>query len=100
MHVLVRHKTNDKGIRRRRSTPGGISASRGEESRPSDTSRSSDTAEFQLPTATNHDGSPARRQQQSPVQDSAFYSCRCGYAFQALVSTSVDCPHCGDGQAW
>jgi hypothetical protein len=33
-------------------------------------------------------------------QDSALYSCSCGYAFDALVSTSVDCPHCGDRQAW
>jgi hypothetical protein len=29
-----------------------------------------------------------------------MYTCRCGFAFQALVSTSVDCPHCGDSQAW
>lgn len=33
-------------------------------------------------------------------QDRALYSCSCGYAFDALVSTSVDCPHCGDRQAW
>ena len=33
-------------------------------------------------------------------QDRALYSCGCGYAFDALVSTSVDCPHCGDRQAW
>jgi hypothetical protein len=29
-----------------------------------------------------------------------MYACRCGFVFQALVSTSVDCPHCGDSQAW
>jgi hypothetical protein len=28
------------------------------------------------------------------------YNCGCGYVFDALVSTSVDCPHCGDAQAW
>jgi hypothetical protein len=33
-------------------------------------------------------------------QDQALYSCSCGYAFDAVVSTSVDCPHCGDRQAW
>jgi hypothetical protein len=33
-------------------------------------------------------------------QDRALYSCDCGYAFDAPVSTSVDCPHCGDRQAW
>ena len=29
-----------------------------------------------------------------------MYTCQCGYVFEALVSTSVDCPHCGGAQAW
>jgi predicted Zn-ribbon and HTH transcriptional regulator len=29
-----------------------------------------------------------------------MYTCTCGYVFQAKVSTSVACPHCGAGQAW
>jgi hypothetical protein len=33
-------------------------------------------------------------------EDSALYSCMCGYAFQAAVTTSVGCPHCGTQQAW
>jgi hypothetical protein len=33
-------------------------------------------------------------------EDRALYSCMCGYAFKAKVSTSVDCPHCGSQQAW
>jgi hypothetical protein len=33
-------------------------------------------------------------------QDQATYACRCGYVFEAAVSTSVGCPHCGDAQAW
>jgi hypothetical protein len=33
-------------------------------------------------------------------EDRALYSCVCGYAFNAKVSTSVDCPHCGTEQAW
>jgi hypothetical protein len=33
-------------------------------------------------------------------EDRAFYTCACGFAFQADVSTSVACPHCGAGQAW
>ena len=32
--------------------------------------------------------------------DRAQYACTCGYVFHADVSTSVDCPHCGAGQAW
>ena len=33
-------------------------------------------------------------------QDRALYSCMCGYAFKAAVTTSVGCPHCGTEQAW
>jgi hypothetical protein len=35
-----------------------------------------------------------------PPQDQALYNCQCGYVFEAPVSTSVDCPHCGGTQAW
>ena len=33
-------------------------------------------------------------------EDRALYSCMCGFAFTAKVTTSVDCPHCGSEQAW
>lgn len=33
-------------------------------------------------------------------QDQAVYTCQCGFVFEALVSTSVNCPHCGSTQAW
>ena len=33
-------------------------------------------------------------------EDRALYSCACGYAFKATVTTSVGCPHCGQTQAW
>lgn len=32
--------------------------------------------------------------------DEATYHCQCGYVFEAQVTTSVTCPHCGTGQAW
>jgi hypothetical protein len=32
--------------------------------------------------------------------DKASYVCLCGFAFAAAVSTSVQCPHCGEPQAW
>jgi hypothetical protein len=35
-----------------------------------------------------------------PTQDLALYTCQCGLVFEASVSTSVGCPHCGDTQAW
>lgn len=44
---------------------------------------------------------PARKGRTSgPSEDRALYTCSCGYAFDALVSTSVGCPHCGRTQAW
>jgi hypothetical protein len=33
-------------------------------------------------------------------EDRALYSCNCGYAFKARVTTTVGCPHCGQTQAW
>jgi hypothetical protein len=33
-------------------------------------------------------------------QDRALYACRCGSTFQAAVTASVRCPHCGETQAW
>ena len=41
-----------------------------------------------------------RNQRANISQDAALYSCSCGYVFKAAVTTSVGCPHCGDGQAW
>lgn len=42
----------------------------------------------------------ARARRSGGPQDQALYSCACGYAFTAEVSTSVGCPRCGSGQAW
>lgn len=33
-------------------------------------------------------------------EDRASYRCTCGYVFEAPVSASVGCPHCGSTQAW
>jgi len=45
--------------------------------------------------------SPTRDQARvGPPQDRATYSCGCGYVFQAEVTTSVGCPHCGSELAW
>lgn len=54
------------------------------------------------PAQVAHDRAPRERNRRlgGPSQDRALYSCDCGYAFDAPVSTSVDCPHCGDRQAW
>ncbi|HEX5192205.1 MAG TPA: hypothetical protein VFW09_05320 [Solirubrobacteraceae bacterium] len=41
-----------------------------------------------------------RRRREPAPQDHALYSCQCGFVFEADVSTSVGCPHCGGAQAW
>jgi hypothetical protein len=42
----------------------------------------------------------ARAKRSGGPEDRALYSCGCGHAFKAEVSTSVGCPRCGTGQAW
>jgi hypothetical protein len=51
------------------------------------------------PVARELDEATAARRAGGP-EDNALYSCMCGYAFTAAVTTSVDCPHCGTEQAW
>jgi hypothetical protein len=41
-----------------------------------------------------------RKRHGGPSEDRALYNCQCGFVFQAHVSTSVGCPHCGGTQAW
>lgn len=42
----------------------------------------------------------AREREAGGPEDIASYRCSCGCIFQATVSTSVGCPHCGSTQAW
>jgi rubrerythrin len=42
----------------------------------------------------------ARAKRSGGPEDVALYTCQCGYAFKAAVTTSVGCPACGAGQAW
>lgn len=44
--------------------------------------------------------SPRDRRHGGPSEDRALYSCECGFVFEALVTTSVGCPRCGNTQAW
>jgi len=54
------------------------------------------------PPAAPDPGLLAERRHRASVrpEDLATYHCSCGFVFQADVSTSVACPHCGGGQAW
>lgn len=42
----------------------------------------------------------ARERAAGGPQDLAAYRCSCGCVFEAAVSTTVGCPHCGGTQAW
>lgn len=42
----------------------------------------------------------ARAKRSGGPEDLALYTCECGYAFKAEVTTSVGCPECGTRQAW
>ena len=70
-----------------RSRPDRMAASSAEE-RP----RNGSTVPARVPSA--------RRRLEPAIEDRAVYSCECGFIFQASVSTSVGCPHCGGSQAW
>ena len=59
-----------------------------------------------MPTSSQATAQRTRKGEQRPANgnrltnDHALYTCVCGFVFEAPVSTSVDCPHCGDTQAW
>ena len=42
----------------------------------------------------------SRNRTGGPSEDTALYSCQCGFVFEEQVSTTVGCPHCGHTQAW
>jgi hypothetical protein len=52
------------------------------------------------PAADLHLQAERRHRASVAPEDTAHYGCSCGFQFQAPVSTSVTCPHCGTAQAW
>src|ERR1019366_4494423 len=92
MNVLARSRSATGKIRRRRDArqpPAGSS-----EAAQRSASACPDTA------APSQNPPSRRRREAGPPPDLALYSCRCGFVFEASVSTSVGCPHCGSTQAW
>ena len=51
-------------------------------------------------SVTTVDAAAASARRGGGPQDRALYSCGCGFAFKAAVSTSVGCPQCGSRQPW
>ncbi len=100
MNVLVRNTRSDRRTRRR----GGISSGRGTQAQTAAAVRGpaaeAPSAEHTARVPGSDDGAPHRRRMHGPTQDNALYNCHCGYVFEASVSTSVGCPHCGTDQAW
>jgi hypothetical protein len=83
--MLVRSKQRERGVWGRRRGRGGHTAER----------------LGGAPTVARQADAPAReRRHGGPSQDRALYTCECGFVFEALVTTSVGCPHCARTQAW
>jgi predicted Zn-ribbon and HTH transcriptional regulator len=91
MTVIARSKTGARANRRRREGRLGrvaerVAAAGGSQRKATTTAQSTVAA--------------SRRREGGAPQDQAVYSCSCGFVFEAHVSTSVGCPHCGGTQAW
>ena len=97
MSVLVRSKRRESIRRHRRGLAGRGQDNGAEYSVDGPEAR---TTESRAGTATAAAAPAGRRRELGPAQDQALYSCSCGYVFEAPVSTSVGCPHCGAAQAW
>jgi hypothetical protein len=54
----------------------------------------------QLVPAPAYGSARERERRSGGPEDQALYSCGCGYAFKARVTTTVGCPQCGQTQAW
>ena len=96
MTVLARDKSGATLLRRHRDgRPGRVAQPPKAETTPPATPTPS-TASPEPDAMT-----PQRRRREAGApQDQAMYTCQCGFVFEAQVSTSVGCPHCGGAQAW
>jgi hypothetical protein len=97
MTVLARSKIGTGRIRRQRDGRLGTVTGRG--GSPTAPPESASATQASAPD-TPGPVTKRRRREAGGLQDEAVYTCQCGFVFQAPVSTSVDCPHCGDSQAW
>lgn len=88
MTVLAKSKSGATRLRRHREERPGRAAGRG------------DALKAPASTVGTQTAAKRRRREAGAPTDAAMYTCDCGFVFKALVSTSVDCPHCGGAQAW
>jgi hypothetical protein len=62
--------------------------------------RRAETRVARVEQASQAQAPQARERAAGGPEDRAAYRCSCGCVFEAPVSTTVGCPHCGGTQAW
>ena len=72
----------------------------GEPGAPPEAQTPADAPEPPAPPADRDLTAARRHRAYVAPQDVAHYSCQCGFQFEASVTTTVACPHCGATQAW
>ncbi len=97
MHILTEHRRHRSDRRRGNQAPS--------RSRPGDSLRAFERTPRAGAVALREelyrpDRAARRVREAGGPKDHACYSCSCGLIFDAAVSTSVACPHCGVTQAW
>ncbi|HEU4975176.1 MAG TPA: hypothetical protein VFT50_08805 [Baekduia sp.] len=90
-----------RGLRRRNAAADGRAAATSEPAQPAPppAGGAPDGVAAESETFESHVEERRHRASVTP-EDHALYRCQCGYQFEASVSASVACPHCGSGQAW
>jgi hypothetical protein len=103
MQVQLRHKRSER-IKRRGRPTGARTAENAVELQPAVAPRPGAEPQVAAPGQFEVEawsvGRSARPSGEPLSGDCALYTCQCGLAFEAPVSTSVGCPNCGDTQAW
>jgi hypothetical protein len=87
-------------VRIKRPTESGPRRARGIDHRRADPAPADPPAPAGAPTSGDGLFDERRLRASGGPNDRAQYTCTCGFVFQADVSTSVACPHCGSAQAW
>jgi hypothetical protein len=103
MNVSTRPKSSDNLARRmrtRRLSPRGLHYPRAGAPAESPSSTDPSVAPSAQAPRSDEDGQARTVDDAGQSLDLASYSCACGYVFEAQVSTTVACPHCGSNQAW
>ena len=87
-------------IRQRARLETGEHRPRERRAEPRERTRSAEPSSGPEAVETVIEGDQLRERAAPGPQDRALFSCRCGSVFQAPVTASVRCPHCGENQAW